>query len=165
MIRSVPHRASGRAARLAVAALLMFMGSSEELRGQPFRAQTAVPGSPSLEARQSFQARIDAQARLLARDRRLERIAQDKRQALVEFIVGNVLFATTHEIGLALLAEMNLPVLSGVEHAADDFSALTVLKLGEKDFSDRVLIEAAKGWFVSARRTNKARAPTTTATA
>ena len=48
------------------------MGSSEDpLRAQPFRTQTAVPGSPSLEARQSFQARIDEQARLLTRDRRL----------------------------------------------------------------------------------------------
>ena len=152
MIRSVPHLA----ARFA-AALLVFLGSSGELRAQPFRTQTTVPGSPSPEARQAFQARIDAQARLLAGDRRLADLAQDKRQALVEFIVGNVLFAATHEIGLALLAEMNLPTLSSAEHAADDFSALTVLKLGEKDFSDRVLIEAGKGWFVSVRRANKAR--------
>jgi hypothetical protein len=50
------------------------------------------------------------------------------------------------------LLDMNLPTLGGLEQAIDDFAILTVLKLGEKDFSDRVLIEAAKGWFTNAGR-------------
>jgi Putative metallopeptidase len=139
-------------------ALLVFMGlSGEPSLGQPFRVQTVPPPAPSPEARQSFQAKIDEQARLLASDRRLKRVPEHKRQALVEFVVGNVLFVATHEIGHALLSEMNLPALGGAEQAADDFAILTALKLGEKEFSDRVLIEAAKGWFTSARREKKAR--------
>ena len=52
---------------------------------------------------------------------------------------------------------MNLPTLTGVERAADDFAVLTALELGKKDFSDRILIESAKGWFTSARREKRAR--------
>jgi hypothetical protein len=61
-------------------------------------------------------------------------------------------------MGHALVADMKLPVLAGEERAADDFAVLTMLKHGERDFSDRVLIEAAKGWFTSARRDKKAKA-------
>ena len=61
----------------------------------------------------------------------------------------------THELGHALLAEMKVPALVGQEQAADDFAVLTVLKHGKKDFSDRIFIEAAKGWFVSGRRGTK----------
>jgi len=139
-------------------ALLVLIGlGGHSLLAQPFRAQTVPPGSPSLEARQSFQARIDEQARLLTGDPRLERVAQDKQRALVEFVLGNVLFVAIHELGSALLLEMNLPTLTGAERAADDFTVLTVLELGKKDFSDRVLIEAAKGWFTSARGEKTAR--------
>jgi hypothetical protein len=81
--------------------------------------------------------------------------------ALVEFVVGNVLFVATHEMGHALLSEMKLPVLGGEEQAADDFAILTALKHGERDFSDRILIEAAKGWFVSGRRDKKRSHPPT----
>jgi len=34
---------------------------------------------------------------------------------------------------------------------------LTALELGEKSFSDRILIEAAKGWFTNSRREKRAR--------
>jgi len=122
------------------------------LLAQPFRGHTVPPRSPSLEARQSFQARIDAQARLLAGDRHVRRVPEHKRQALVEFVTGNVLFATAHQLGHALISEMSLPTLGGAGKAADDFAILTVLELGEKNFSDRILIEAAKGWFTSTRR-------------
>jgi hypothetical protein len=117
--------------------------------------QTAPPASPSLEARLSFQAKIDAQARALARDPHLKRVPRHQHQALAEFVVGNVLFVATREMGRAFLSEMEVPVVGGEEQAADDFAVLTMLKQGERDFSDRVLIEAAKGWFVSGRRDKK----------
>lgn len=155
------HHASGTTARFqsVVRVLVLLMAlSGGPLRAQPFRVQTAPPGSPSPEARQSFQAKIDEQARLLTSDPRLRRVPQHKRQALVEFVVGNVLFAATHEMGAALLSEMNLPTLSGAERAADDVAVLTAIELGEKNFSDRILIEAAKGWFTSAKHQKAAKA-------
>ena len=141
-----------------VSALLFFIGlSGERLLAQPFRVQTVPPRSPSLAVQQSFGAKIDEQARLLTRDGRFRRIPEHKRQALVEFVVGNVLFATVHQIGHALISELGLPTLSGAEQAADDFAASTALELGEKSFSDRILIEAAKGWFTNSRGEKRAR--------
>jgi len=139
-------------------ALLIFIGlSGEPLLAQPFRVQTVPPRSPSLGAQRSFQAKIDEQARLLARHGHFRRVPERMRQALIEFVVGNVLFATVHQIGHALISELGLPTLSGAEQAADDFAALTALELGEKSFSDRILIEAAKGWFTNSRRDKRPR--------
>jgi hypothetical protein len=129
------------------------------LSAQPFRLKTEPPAVPSAEARQSFQAKIDEQARALATEPSLKRVAAHKRQALLEFIVGNLLFVAAHEMGLALLSDMKVPTLAGEEQAADDFAVLTALKLGETDFSDRILIEAAKGWFVSSQRKKKGATP------
>jgi hypothetical protein len=160
MIRSSPDRASGRASaiRAVAGALLFFIGlSGERLLAQPFRVQTVPPRSPSLAVQQSFGAKIDEQARLLTRDGRFRRIPEHKRQALVEFVVGNLLFATVHELGHAVISDLELPTLSGAEQAADDFAALTALELGEKSFSDRILIEAAKGWFTNSRREKRPR--------
>jgi hypothetical protein len=153
MIGSADHRAGGRA--IACALLVLIGLSGGPLLAQPFRAQTAPLPAPSLEARQAFAAKIAEQVQLFMKDRRFAGMPQPKRQALVEFVVGNVLFVTTHAMGRALLLDMNVPTLGGAEQAADDFAILTALKLGEKDLSDRVLIEAAKGWFAHARRGKK----------
>jgi Putative metallopeptidase len=152
MIRSADLRAGGRA---AIASALLVLMAPTPLLAQPFRAQTAPPPAPSLEARQAFQAKIAEQVQLFTKDRLFARLPQNKQQAVVEFVVGNVLFVATHAMGRALLLDMNVPTLAGAEQAADDFAILTALKLGEKDFSDRVLIEAAKGWFANARREKK----------
>src|SRR5882757_2871190 len=125
-------RQGGRIQPVAHALLVLIGLSGAPLLAQRFRVKAIPPGSPSLEAQQSFQAKIDEQARLLTSVPRLRRVPPDKRQALVEFVVGNVLFVVTHEMGLALLSEMNLPALTGAEQAADDFAILTVLELGKK---------------------------------
>jgi hypothetical protein len=52
-----------------------------------------------------------------------------------------------------------LPLVGGAEQAFDDFAALSVLKLGERSFSDRILIEGAKGWFTRARAKHAKGAP------
>jgi hypothetical protein len=126
--------------------------SGETLCAQPFRASTAPPASPSPEARQSFQALIAEQARLLATNSQLRRVALDKQQALTEFVVGNLLFVAMRELGNAIVSDIGLPLPGGAEQAYDDLAGLALLKLGEKNFSDRILIEAAKGWFIRARR-------------
>jgi hypothetical protein len=80
---------------------------------------------------------------------------------LVEFVVGNLLYVATHEMGHAVISEMDLPVLGREEDAADEFAVLTALQHGEKDFSNRVLVEAAEGWFMDARRAKKEGDPPT----
>jgi Putative metallopeptidase len=72
-------------------------------------------------------------------DTRPDRGARQTRQELAEFVIGNMLFVLLHEMAHVHVAEMGLPVLGREEDAADVFS-------------HDVLIQAAKGWFLSAER-------------
>ena len=65
-----------------------------------------------------------------------------------------MLFVATHEMGHAVIGQMELPVLGREEDAADSFAILTAIKIGT-EFSERVLIEAAQGYFLSDRRDKK----------
>jgi Putative metallopeptidase len=146
--------------QLAARVLLVLIGlSGDSVLAQPFRAHTDSPRPPSPEAQQSFQATIDEQARLLAADPRLSRVPKDKQHALVEFVVGNLLFVAMRELGHAVMSEIRLPLVGGTEQAFDDFAVLSALKVGERSFSDRILIEGAKGWFTRAREKRAKRAP------
>jgi putative metallopeptidase DUF4344 len=80
-----------------------------------------------------------------------KRFAVKERKEAVEFVLGNTLFVLLHELGHAMINELDLPVLGREEDAADNFAAVTLLKL-RTSFSHRVLVEAAKGWFLSDRR-------------
>lgn len=121
----------------------------------PLRAQSAPAAALPQQAKPSFKARVDEAARILAQEPGLKRVPSAQHQMLVEFVVGNLLYVATHEMGHAVISEMDLPVLGREEDAADEFAVLTALQHGEKDFSDRVLVEAAEGWFMDARRTKK----------
>ena len=147
---SAPLNAFRRATFYALFASMAF--SAEPALAQPFRMQASPPAVPSVEAQRAFQSSIDAQARLLASDDRLKSLSQGERQALVEFVAGNLLIAAVHQLGLALMSELSLPALGGADHGADDFAVLAMLELGKTHFSDRVLVEAAKGWFTSLSR-------------
>jgi hypothetical protein len=150
-------RPAGGFHQLYCALLVSMALSAESVLAQPFRMQVAPPAAPSLEARQAFQTRIDEQASLLASDPRLKHFSQQERRAAVEFTVGNVLIAALHQLGLALLSELSLPAVGGVDQGADDFAVLTALELGKSHFSDRVLMDAAKGRFTSVRNRKAAR--------
>jgi hypothetical protein len=115
---------------------------------EPVLAQPAPSGS------EQFQARIDEAARALASHPRLKGVSDQKRQQLTEFVAGNMLFVLLHETSHALVNEMELPVLGREEDAADAFATVTMLKVGTT-FSHRVLVEAAKGWFLSDLRARK----------
>ena len=120
-------------------------------------AQTTAPAvmeqsRPALEA--GLGAGLDAAERELAKDHRFKNLTEQQRRDSIEFIVGNVIFAVVHEIGHMLVSELALPVLGHEEDAADSFAVLTGLKLGNA-FSDRVLSEAARGWFLSEHRDKK----------
>jgi hypothetical protein len=127
---------------LPCALLLMALGA------EPLPAQSLDPAASSTQA---FQAGVDEAARMAAEVPYLKHLPVRQRQAHVEFVFGNILFVAAHELGHALVSEMKLPILGREEDAADVFAILTALWMGDH-LSHRVLEDAAKGWFLAARR-------------
>jgi hypothetical protein len=123
-------------------------------------AQPASPGADKqfkerLKAgSDQFKARVEEAARQIDNSPRLKGLSPAERKDLVEFVVGNMLFATLHEMGHAHVQEMGLPVLGREEDAADAYAVIALLKVGT-DVSHNVLIQAAKGWFLSDARNQK----------
>jgi putative metallopeptidase DUF4344 len=101
-----------------------------------------------------FKSRIDDAVRALGNQPRLKGIPPKHRQQLAEFVSGNMLFVLLHELAHAAIAELDLPVLGKEEDAADSFASLTLIHI-KSQFSERVLGEAAKGWFMADRRDAK----------
>ena len=77
----------------------------------------------------------------------------------VEFVTGNVLFVLAHETGHALISVFDLPVLGREEDAADSLATIVSLKMANS-FADRVVVNAARGWFLSDQRDRKDGSPT-----
>jgi Putative metallopeptidase len=122
---------------------------------QPLNAQAANAQPPPSQSASVFQSRIDAAALALRNgDLRFENSSPKSVQRLVEFVSGNLLFVLLHELGHAVITQMGLPVLGRIEDAADTFAVLMLLRMGP-DFSHRVLVDAAEGWFLAARRDQK----------
>jgi hypothetical protein len=119
------------------------------LAGKPVFAQ-----QPAATEAGNLKARIDAAALALADNPRFKSLSAKDRQGLVEFVAGNMLFVLLHEMGHAAAAEMQIPVLGKDEDAADSFAATRLIRLGG-DFSDQVVADSAKGWFMSDRRDKK----------
>jgi Putative metallopeptidase len=77
-----------------------------------------------------------------------------KHRDLIEFVVGNMLFVGFHEMGHALADQFHLPTLGRAEDAADSFATIALLNAGS-EFSINVLVQAARGLFLSDRRDRK----------
>lgn len=138
----MPHRISNfgrRIGAIAVAALLL---------GAP----TAVAQTQEAQAR--IAAALAEAVKALDSEPRLKKLSPDAKRQLIEFVVGNTLFVMAHEMGHALISEMNMPVLGREEDAADSFALVTALKM-RSSFSERILIEAAKGWVLASKRDKK----------
>jgi DNA-binding Xre family transcriptional regulator len=90
----------------------------------------------------------------LGKDQRLKGMSQAQQMDMIEFVAGNMLFVGFHELGHALIHELGLPVLGREEDAADSFAAIAMINIGT-DFSTRVLVQAARGWFLTDRRDRK----------
>jgi hypothetical protein len=125
---------------------------------QPAFAQTipshspAPPGATGEAEFGDFQSRMDAVAAALREgDPKFKDMDKNHVQRLVEFVSGNMLFVLLHELGHAAITQMGLPVLGRMEDAADSFATLMLIRLGS-DFSHRVLIDAAEGWFLADRQ-------------
>jgi hypothetical protein len=113
----------------------------------------ALPQTAPMEAT-NVKARVDAAALALAGSPRFKGLSATHRQALVEFVVGNMMFTLLHELAHGAIHEMRLPVLGREEDAADSFAATRLIKIGS-EFSEQVAAEAAKGWFLADRRDQK----------
>ena len=98
-----------------------------------------------------FQEKVDDAAEALAGNPRFKGLSAERRRQIVEFVSGNMLFVLLHELGHAAISEMNLPVLGKEEDAADAFASTRLIRMGS-DVTNRVVIEAAKGWFMADRR-------------
>jgi Putative metallopeptidase len=146
--------------RLALAFVLMFGADSvvaQPVPSQPAAApeSSAPPEAASKVGLKKFQERIDAAA-LALRDSnpQFKNLSPKYLQGIAEFVSGNMLFVLLHELGLASITQMGLPVVGRIEDAADSFAALRLIRVGD-DFSHRVLTGAAKGWFLADRRDQK----------
>jgi hypothetical protein len=102
----------------------------------------------------NLQARVDAAALALGSNSRFKRLSPKDRQQLAEFVAGNMLFVLLHELSHATTTQLGLPILGKKEDAADAFAVTRLIKLGS-GFSDRVLVAAGKGFFLSGRRDEK----------
>jgi hypothetical protein len=114
----------------------------------------ASGGAAAQEPAKGFEARLDAAVASLASDPRFRGLSEAQRRDRIEFVVGNVLFALMHEVGHMAISEMGLPVLGREEDASDAFATVFGLKVGSA-FSQRVLTQSARGWFLSDRRNRK----------
>jgi hypothetical protein len=105
-----------------------------------------------------LQGRIDAAAQMLKSEPMFQGLSDAQRRDTIRFVVGNLLFVLLHEIGHVQITEMGLPVLGREEDAADGYATIMMLAM-KNEFSERVLMEAAKGWFYSDRRDRMEHAP------
>jgi DNA-binding Xre family transcriptional regulator len=121
-----------------VAALLFGPGPSD--------AQPAPTQAP--------RAKMNDGMRELATDPRLKGLTQLQQMDMIEFVVGNMLFVGFHELGHAVIHELGLPVLGREEDAADSFATIAMINI-DTDFSNQVLVQAARGWFLTDRRDRK----------
>src|SRR4051812_11193920 len=70
-----------------------------------------VLAQPAPAASTPFQAKVEEAARTLASEKRLKNLSPQERQALVEFVVGSMLFVAAHELGHGAMFEFELPNL------------------------------------------------------
>jgi len=103
---------------------------------------------------EKFRTRIHDAVQVLGNHSQLKGVPPNRRQQLAEFVSGNMLFVLLHELGHTTVGELDLPVLGREEDAADSFASLTLIHI-KSEFSEHVLAEAAKGWFMADRRDKK----------
>src|SRR6188474_1051846 len=64
---------------------------------------------PSPEQQAKFRAAIDEAVKALDSSPKLKKLSPETKRQLVEFVLGNTLFVMAHEMGHALMYEMNMP--------------------------------------------------------
>ena len=116
---------------------------------------------PSAKSREELEQRVLDIVKMFEKDPRYNKGKTPQQiKDSVEFVTGNVLFVLGHETAHALIGEMALPVLGKEEDAADALATIVALKMGDS-FADRVVVNAARGWFLSDQRDRKDGIPST----
>jgi DNA-binding Xre family transcriptional regulator len=132
--------------------------SAQPAPSPPTAPSPAAPSptapSPTAPSSPAPAGKMGAGVRELGKDSRLKGMSQAQQMDMIEFVVGNMLFVGFHEMGHAVIHELGLPVLGREEDAADSFATLAMINIGT-DFSTRVLVQAARGWFLMDRRDRK----------
>jgi Putative metallopeptidase len=118
-----------------------------------FTAETAF-AQPVASEVEKIRARIGTASLALGNSPSFKSFSPKNRKGLVEFVTGAMLFVLLHELAHAAISEMQLPVLGKEEDAADSFAATRLIRL-TSEFSDRVIADAARGWFMADRRVKK----------
>ena len=135
--------------------------SSGSLQGRSLRSPLRLPLQRSkppadLQARSAaLEASLVELAGRLANDPRMRGLSAQKRQERVAFVVGNLLFVLGHELGHAVIAEFDLPVLGREEDTADVYAISKSLTIVNNELSHRALMRASTAWFMSARRARR----------
>jgi hypothetical protein len=132
---------------------VLIFGTEPVVAQPPPSHLSAPPQSPAPPGK--LQERIDAAVRALRENKpRFKDLSPQYVQELAEFVTGNMLFVLLHEMAHVSITQMELPVLGRMEDAADTYAALRLIRSGS-NFSHRVLIQAAEGWFMADRRDQK----------
>ena len=126
----------------------------------PLIVLSEAPVAAEKSKRELLEERLNETVRKFEADPRYNRgkTRQQIRDS-AEFVTGNVLFVLGHETGHALISEFGLPVLGREEDAADSLAAIVAIKMASS-FADRVVVNAARGWFLSDQRDKKDGVPT-----
>jgi Putative metallopeptidase/Helix-turn-helix len=135
-------RSAAPVARAVVLLLVLLVGAA------PSHAQKAM-GDP-----QRARLKMEGAVHEMGGDKRMTKMSEQQQWDLVEFVTGNMLFVGFHELGHGLVSQLRLPVLGREEDAVDSFATLAMLEAGT-EFSLNVLVQAARGWFLSDRREQK----------
>jgi hypothetical protein len=138
--------------RWTCALLIALSCGAGPVLAQSAQSQPAQSQAERIEAlREQFRAGVEATARALESDPSLQNLSPEQRRDAIGFVTGNIFFAIVHEMGHVLISEFELPVLGREEDAADAHAVLVLLRSGSA-YSHRVLVDVAKGWFVSDQR-------------
>jgi len=118
------------------------------------------PAPPHAASRAELEKRVMDIVQMFEKDPRYNRgKTPEQIKDGVEFVTGNVLFVLAHETGHALISALEIPVAGREEDAADQLATVMALKVADS-FADRVLVNAARGWFIGDQRDRKAGVPT-----
>jgi hypothetical protein len=140
--------------RLPVVALPLMM------LGAVFSAAPAA-ADPDPAGRKELEQRVMDITHMFQNDPRYNRgKTPEQIKDSVEFVTGNVLFVLVHETAHALIGEMGIPVLGREEDAADALATIVAVKMSNA-FADRVVVNAARGWFLGDQRDRKEGIPST----
>jgi DNA-binding XRE family transcriptional regulator len=154
MVPLVAYRVYGKGNFLRLCALLVVL----LLGAAPAYSQTATPPTATAPAATTpppaHKAKMDDGMQEMSTDSRMKGLSHQQQMDMIEFVVGNMLFVGFHELGHGIIHELGLPVLGKEEDAADSFATIALININT-NFSNRVLVQAARGWFLMDRRDRK----------